>query len=91
MNSKDEFLGSIYDPFCGLGTVLIEAAHMGYDTVYGSDLSSAMVVVANKSMGEFAIKNDIDLDGCIFEADASKIAATIPEKMNIKTTSIVSE
>lgn len=82
---------AVYDPFCGLGTVLIEAAHMGYDTVYGSDLSPAMVTAANKSMGEFAIKNDIDLDGLIFEADASKIAATIPEKMNIRTTSIVSE
>ncbi len=64
---------------------------MGYDTVYGSDVSPAMVTAANKSMGEFAVKNDIDLDGLIFEADASKIAATIPEAMNINTTSIVSE
>lgn len=64
---------------------------MGYDTVYGSDASSSMVTAANKSMGEFAIKNDIDLDGLIFEADASKIAATIPDAMNTKTTSIVTE
>ena len=42
-------------------------------------------------MGEFAEKNDIDLDGLVFEADAQKIAATIPEHMNIKTTAIVSE
>jgi tRNA G10 N-methylase Trm11 len=88
---KNEFFSAIYDPFCGLGTVLIEAAHMGYDTVYGSDLSPTMVTAANKSMGEFAQKNEIDIDGLIFEADASKIAATIPEKMNIRTTSIVSE
>ena len=91
MNSKNELFRSIYDPFCGLGTVLIEAAHMGYDTVYGSDLSAAMVAAADKSMGEFAKKNDIDLDGLVFEADASKIATTIPDAMNINTTSIVSE
>lgn len=64
---------------------------MGYDTVYGSDLSPLMVTAADKSMGEFALKNDIDLDGLIFEADATKIASTIPEKMDLKTTSIVSE
>ena len=64
---------------------------MGYDTVYGSDLSPAMVAAADKSMGEFAVKNDIDLDGLVFEGDASKIAATIPEHMNITTTAIVSE
>ena len=64
---------------------------MGYDTVYGSDVSSAMVTAANKSMGEFAQKNDIDLDGLVFEADASKIALTLPEHMNLKTTSIVTE
>ena len=50
-----------------------------------------MVSAADKSMAEFAIKNDIDLDGLVFEADASKIAATIPEHMNMKTTSIVTE
>lgn len=82
---------AIYDPFCGLGTVLIEAAHMGYDTVYGSDISPAMVTAANRSMGEFAIKNGIDLDGLIFEADASKIASTIPDAMDTKTTSIITE
>ncbi len=88
---RSETNTAVYDPFCGLGTVLIEAAYMGYDTVYGSDVSSAMVTAADKSMAEFAIKNDIDLDGLVFEADASKIAATIPEHMNMKTTSIVTE
>ncbi len=91
VGAQSENCTAIYDPFCGLGTVLIESAYMGYDTVYGSDLSSAMVTAADKSMGEFAEKNDIDLDGLVFEADAGKIAATIPEHMNIKTTAIVSE
>lgn len=64
---------------------------MGYDTVYGSDVSPTMVTATDKSMAEFAEKNDIDLDGLVFEADASKIAETIPEHMNMKATSIVTE
>ncbi|MDD2917213.1 MAG: hypothetical protein PHH70_05195 [Candidatus Gracilibacteria bacterium] len=91
VGAQSEYCTAIYDPFCGLGTVLIESAYMGYDTVYGSDVSAVMVSAANKSMGEFAVKNDIDIDGLIFEADASKIATTIPESMNTKTTSIVTE
>lgn len=34
---------AIYDPFCGLGTTLIEAANMGITRIYGSDLSKEMV------------------------------------------------
>ena len=34
---------TIYDPFCGLGTTLIEAANMGMTRIYGSDLSPEMV------------------------------------------------
>lgn len=29
----------VYDPFCGLGTILIESILMGNDEVYGSDIS----------------------------------------------------
>ncbi len=34
---------SIWDPFCGLGTTLIEADHMGYEKLKGSDISPDMV------------------------------------------------
>jgi tRNA G10 N-methylase Trm11 len=44
---------TIYDPFCGLGTILIEAANMGITTLYGSDLSSRMVSATEKSLEEF--------------------------------------
>lgn len=36
----------IYDPFCGLGTTLIEAANMGMTRIYGSDLSKEMVTAS---------------------------------------------
>jgi tRNA G10 N-methylase Trm11 len=44
---------SIYDPFCGLGTTLIEAANMGYMNLYGSDLSIDMIRATKKSLADF--------------------------------------
>lgn len=44
---------SIYDPFCGLGTTLIEAANMGFTTLYGSDISPEMVQATESSLREF--------------------------------------
>ena len=44
---------SIYDPFCGLGTTLIEAANMGVLDISGSDLSHEMVRASEESMAEF--------------------------------------
>jgi tRNA G10 N-methylase Trm11 len=49
---------AIYDPFCGLGTILIEAANMGITRLYGSDLSSRMVGATEKSLEEF-VKEEI--------------------------------
>ena len=43
----------IYDPFCGLGTTLIEAANMGITRIYGSDLSPEMVAASKQSLAEF--------------------------------------
>lgn len=44
---------SIYDPFCGLGTTLIEAANMGINRVYGSDLSSDMARSTRSSLDDY--------------------------------------
>ncbi len=41
---------SVYDPFCGLGTTLIEAMNMGYSHVIGSDLSADMVRATRSSI-----------------------------------------
>lgn len=43
----------IYDPFCGLGTTLIEAANCGIYTVAGSDISVEMVKNSQKSFADF--------------------------------------
>jgi len=49
---------SLYDPFCGLGTTLIEAANMGILEVSGSDLSSDMVRASQDGLEEF-IKTEL--------------------------------
>ena len=43
----------IYDPFCGLGTILIEAANMGYARLLASDLSPEMVRATEMNVREF--------------------------------------
>lgn len=43
---------TIYDPFVGLGTVLIESLHMGNKKVFGSDLSDQMVETSKKNCEE---------------------------------------
>lgn len=49
---------AIYDPFCGLGTILIEAVNMGYGQIFGSDISPEMVQASKKSMENFLGKRD---------------------------------
>jgi tRNA G10 N-methylase Trm11 len=50
---------SIYDPFCGLGTTLIEAANMGISQVYGSDLSPEMVRSTESSLSEYIAEEKV--------------------------------
>ena len=44
---------AIYDPFCGLWTVLIEALHMGKIHILASDISDAMVSATLKNISDF--------------------------------------
>ncbi|MFA5944274.1 MAG: THUMP domain-containing protein [Candidatus Thermoplasmatota archaeon] len=61
--------GRVYDPFCGTGGLVLEAALEGYDT-WGSDLDSFMVQGTLQTLADGGAE---PLDGVIFEAD---IAAT---------------
>lgn len=58
----------IYDPFCGTGGILLEAAMMGFDA-WGSDLDAWMV------QGTLATLTDAGpapLDGVVFQADIAQ-------------------
>ncbi|MFA6089310.1 MAG: methyltransferase domain-containing protein [Candidatus Woesearchaeota archaeon] len=57
---------TVYDPFCGMGGMLLEAAVLGRKTI-GSDLSYSMVKATEINMKHFGFK-DVD----VFRADAMK-------------------
>ena len=48
--------GTVADPFCGTGGILIEAALLGYKAV-GSDCSGKMVHLCRKNIGYFKLGN----------------------------------
>ncbi len=50
---------TIYDPFCGLGTILIEWVNMGITTIYGSDISPRMVETTDKSLDTFVAEEKV--------------------------------
>ncbi|MDD2486775.1 MAG: DNA methyltransferase [Candidatus Gracilibacteria bacterium] len=66
----------IYDPFCGLGTVLIEAANAGYRKIYGSDIRQDLVDISEKNLESFIRFGDSSIDYSIFEMDVMDIGKT---------------
>ncbi len=46
----------VYDPFCGLGTVPIEALHMGISHIYASDISPEMTAATSKSVSDYVAR-----------------------------------
>jgi len=61
----------IWDPFCGLGTTLIEALHGWYRDLLGSDLASEMVDITRKNIEKQPWYNSHNID--IFRLDATQI------------------
>lgn len=61
---------TIYDPFVGLGTILIEAANSGYATLQWSDISPEMVEKSEKNLNNSRFKIQ---DSRFFELDAARI------------------
>ncbi|RLG21640.1 hypothetical protein DRN74_01930 [Candidatus Micrarchaeota archaeon] len=49
---------TVYDPFCGTGSILIEAGLMGMKVI-GSDVSEKMVEAANINLRHLGIKADV--------------------------------
>lgn len=62
---------TIYDPFVGLGTVLIESLHMGNTQVFWSDLNPRMVEVANKNLQN--LQKNLQFKHLIFGQNAKYI------------------
>ena len=76
----------IYDPFCGLGTVLIEAAHMGLMQSYASDISNDMVHSTRASFATLSASSGAACETSLLDA---KEVATLPSLSRV--THIVTE
>ena len=62
----------IYDPFCGTGTILMEAAMLGYKTLLGSDFDSTATTGTEQNLAWLAQNYQVDPQTDIFTSDATK-------------------
>ncbi|NDK08355.1 hypothetical protein EOM39_03865 [Candidatus Gracilibacteria bacterium] len=82
---------SIYDPFCGLGTILLESIISGNNEVYGSDISEDMIKSTKKNIDFIKDEFNTDLKTSeVIKLDAKDIANS-PILNNNKIDSIVTE
>ncbi|MEK7623720.1 MAG: methyltransferase domain-containing protein [Patescibacteria group bacterium] len=76
INLAGQSLGAtILDPFCGSGTILMEAATIGYTNLMGSDISPKAI---DDTRQNFAWQGG-SLPKKLFVADARKISAFLPK------------
>lgn len=64
---------SILDPFCGSGTVLQEAMLLGWQKIYGSDLSGKAVEESKKNLDWLSANFKIQADIKIIQADIKNL------------------
>lgn len=73
-NAKHTFAAKrVYDPFCGLGTVLIEAFDLGFRDLLGTDISDKMAESTAKALEPLC--DPIEALYRTFPMDAKKIAS----------------
>ncbi len=77
----------LYDPFCGTGTVLLEAGMRNLD-VYGSDIDQNAVFGTRDNLEWFKKEYSIDIESKVFYMDASHIN---PENFAKKVDLLVTE
>ena len=71
--SKPAAAPILYDPFCGSGTVLMEAALLDCQ-IWGSDASKEAVMGTQSNLNWLAEQKQLSISAQIFEADATHIA-----------------
>ncbi|MBP6921394.1 hypothetical protein KBB89_02510 [Candidatus Gracilibacteria bacterium] len=71
LGTKGERNLTIWDPFCGLGTTLIEAYNSGFSKMIGSDLDSKMAEVTKKNMEQQKQSSEMQIE--TFTLDAKTI------------------
>ncbi len=70
---------TILDPFCGVGTVLAEAALLGFSKIIGSDIDPKAIKDTRKNLNWLTKNYDIHPHIELFESRAQNISAHIPK------------
>lgn len=69
----------LLDPFCGSGTVLTEAADIGYAKLVGSDISPKAVADTRANLNWLVERNGLHLKKDeVFECDVKNLSAKLP-------------
>jgi len=78
----------LYDPFCGTGTILLEARLAGYERLIGSDLDVKAILGAGENLDWLAQEYELAGDPRLFTRDVSKVtpADLGPESVDVIVT-----
>ncbi|MDD5749991.1 MAG: methyltransferase domain-containing protein [Patescibacteria group bacterium] len=71
---------TILDPFCGSGTILQEALLLGFDKIYGTDISAKAVADSQANILWLAKQQNISAKVVIKKADVSDLASIFDEQ-----------
>jgi tRNA (guanine10-N2)-dimethyltransferase len=69
----------LLDPFCGTGTILTEAALLGYENIIGSDISEKAIADTIKNI-EWMGQTDKKMN--VFQAGVNNLSEKIPTKVD---------
>lgn len=78
--------GSVLDPFCGSGTFLGEAALLGFQNIYGSDISKKAIRDSEKNLKWLKEKYNFKADIKIKKCDIKNIAKCWNKKFDFIAT-----
>lgn len=74
--------GVLLDPFCGSGTILMEAALLGFTRVFGSDASEKAIQDTKQNLTwiqeEFRLPRSVLQNYTVFQSDARSVHKRIP-------------
>ncbi|MBI2484986.1 hypothetical protein HYW18_02465 [Candidatus Uhrbacteria bacterium] len=71
---------TLWDPFCGSGTVLTEAVVLGYTHVYGSDIKEDALAATEKNLSWIEQQASVSFEALTFKHDArDPLPADIPQ------------
>ena len=83
----------VYDPFVGLGTVLVEALHAGRTVVAGSDLSEDMVRATRDNISAYIASKPVTTSPSVtvFHGDACRVGESGESREALARCDIVTE